>query len=90
MGLAPGESRLGDEVGIVHGCGVSFIIRPVESRKIDGENSKRKIYVLVGECYVHGYMGGEATRDDKANKLQPLIDSCMPFPRSFRITHISR
>ena len=66
MGLAPGETRLEDQVCIIHGCRVPFIIRPIELRKIDGEKIKRKIYVLVGECYVYGYMDGEATRDDKA------------------------
>ena len=66
MGLAPGISRPGDEVCILFGCPVPFIIRPLEVRKSwtdSGETMEQKHYVLVGECYVYGLMDGEALED---------------------------
>ena len=68
MGLAPSVTRLEDKVCVIHGCRVPFIIRPIEERKTrteDGKKIRQKCYVLVGECYIDGFMDGEALRDDK-------------------------
>ncbi len=51
MGLAPSVSRPGDEVCIILGCPIPFIIRPLEVRKLwtdTGEMIEQKHYVLVG------------------------------------------
>ncbi|KUJ23875.1 HET-domain-containing protein [Mollisia scopiformis] len=50
LGLAPDSVAIDDEVWIIAGSQVPFILRPV------GENR----YKLVGEAYVHGVMHGEA------------------------------
>lgn len=49
MCLAPGETRPGDEICLLLGGHVFYILRPV------GES-----WSFVGECYVHGFMDGEA------------------------------
>ena len=49
IGLAPSRTTAGDLVCVIQGANVPFILRPT------GEN-----YVLVGECYCHGIMHGEA------------------------------
>ena len=49
IGLAPRSTTVGDLVCVLKGANVPFILR----RK--GEN-----YVIVGECYCHGIMDGEA------------------------------
>jgi hypothetical protein len=49
FGLAPFSAEPGDKVCILYGGAVPFLLRP------RGEN-----YLLVGECYVHGIMHGEA------------------------------
>jgi hypothetical protein len=49
FGLVPTASRVGDSVGLFTACHVPFVLRPVESS-----------YQLIGECYVHGIMMGEA------------------------------
>ena len=49
----PGRSEAGDIVAIFYGWKTPFLLRPVE-----------KGYLLVGECYVHGIMNGEAIEKD--------------------------
>ena len=51
MGLFPRGSRPGDEVCIFFGACVPFVIRRCETRDT---------FQLLGECYVHGIMDGEA------------------------------
>lgn len=51
VGLAPAESRVGDEVFVLLGVSVPFILRPEDNH-----------YLVVGEAYVHGLMHGEAIR----------------------------
>ena len=49
MCLAPGETRAGDQISLLLGGHVFYILRPIEES-----------WSLVGECYVHGFMDGEA------------------------------
>ena len=49
MCLAPGETQPGDQICVLLGGHVLYILRPT------GEN-----WSFVGECYVHGLMDGEA------------------------------
>lgn len=50
LGLAPPNALCGDIVTVLLGAPVPIILRPKEGG----------LYELVGECYVHGAMGGEA------------------------------
>lgn len=81
FGLGPRDLRAGDEVHILGGTPVPFILRPYVARTggpagpdedrrtptvLDaiGEDDL-KLYRMVGECYIHGYMHGQvATRND--------------------------
>jgi hypothetical protein len=47
--LGPAALEAGDVVCVLFGCKVPFCLRPMGRR-----------YLLVGECYVHGLMKGEA------------------------------
>ena len=47
----PRESEDGDCISIILGCPTPFVLRPVE-----GQNH----YRIVGSCYVHGLMDGQA------------------------------
>ncbi|MCJ1405295.1 hypothetical protein MMC11_008522 [Xylographa trunciseda] len=51
LGMVPSESRVGDSFCIFSGFPVPFVLRK------QGEH-----YMLIGECYVHGIMDGELTR----------------------------
>jgi hypothetical protein len=61
VGLVPVKAKAGDYVGIILGCDIPFIVR-----EDDGK------YVLVGECYIHGIMDGEAM-DMEKYKIQDII-----------------
>ena len=54
MGLARYDVKAGDEICILHGGQVPFILR-----------QKQKYHQFKGECYVHGIMDGEAMRYPK-------------------------
>ncbi|PVH83556.1 HET-domain-containing protein [Cadophora sp. DSE1049] len=49
IGLGPVPAKKGDLICVLYGCSVPVILRKVD-----------KHYILVGECYVHGLMDGEA------------------------------
>lgn len=50
IGLFPEVSKAGDRVFVLNGCHVPVVLRP------RGDNK----FKFVGECYVHGIMGGVA------------------------------
>jgi len=77
--LAPPGSREGDVVCVIRGLQTPFIVRPV-GQKINTNSASAEVpkerqsrlegeYHLVGECYVHGIMDGEAM----TTELQSLI-----------------
>lgn len=50
IGLFPEHVKTGDGIFILGGCHTPYVLRPRGDKK----------FKLVGECYVHGIMGGEA------------------------------
>lgn len=64
MGVGPSDTRLGDIVAVLPGSGVPFVIR---SREEAGG------WLIVGESYVDGLMGGEAIQSWKQGRLQKEI-----------------
>ncbi|KAN0102572.1 Heterokaryon incompatibility protein (HET) domain containing protein [Hyaloscypha variabilis] len=52
LGLGPQILKAGDVVAVIFGAKVPFILRP------DGDH-----YLLLGDCYVHGIMKGEAVEE---------------------------
>ena len=53
MGLVPRRAQAGDLICVLFGTTTPYLLRPVES----GAGMQ---YQLVGHCYVHGLMDGEA------------------------------
>lgn len=51
MGLVRKDVAVGDEVFVLLGGEVLYVLRP-----------ERDHYLFVGECYLHGLMDGEAMR----------------------------
>lgn len=49
LGLAPMYAESGDKICILFGSQVPFILRQEESH-----------WIIIGECYIHGVMDGEA------------------------------
>lgn len=60
--LGPTAMEAGDVVCVLLGCKVPYCLRPVGSR-----------YLLVGECYFHGLMKGEAMEKLDQNELQQVF-----------------
>lgn len=57
LGVFPGYVGAGDVVCVLEGFHVPFVLRPA-----DGEEGK---FAVLGECYVHGIMNGEAVAEGK-------------------------
>ena len=59
LGLAPAATLPHDKICILAGCNVPLILRP-----------RREHYEIIGECYIHGIMRGEAMQDVEEGKLR--------------------
>ena len=51
IGAAPDEAQKGDMVYVLMGCSVPVVLR---------KTARPDEYEFVGECYLHGFMDGEA------------------------------
>jgi hypothetical protein len=56
IGLCEPKAEAGDEVWVLHGGRVPFLLRPVFQQESNGPAQ----YALVGACYITGVMDGEA------------------------------
>lgn len=55
IGIGPPQTQSGDQVWVLHGGNVPFVMREIAERESD-----RPQLTLVGDAYVHGIMSGEA------------------------------
>jgi hypothetical protein len=60
IAAVPDEAKLGDKVCVLISCSIPVCLR---------EGTSSGAWTLVGECYVHGYMHGEAIRERDSGKL---------------------
>lgn len=60
IGMAPLHARKGDTIAILFGCKVPVVLR----RRDEGHG-----YIVIGETYVYGSMGGEAVAQLKDNTV---------------------
>ena len=58
LGLAPAVTQLGDRISLLKGLKAPVVLRP-----------KGEAWELVGECYIHGIMNGEAFDPDECRAL---------------------
>jgi hypothetical protein len=59
-GIGPGSCQVGDLVVVLYGCSVPVVLRWHEDVSH---------FSLVGECYIHGSMNGEAAVSKECGKL---------------------
>jgi ankyrin repeat protein len=64
LGLAPRSTQPGDQVWLLAGARVPFILRR-------GEDDGSDTYRFIGETYLHGVMHGEAV-EGKENEFKPI------------------
>lgn len=60
MGLCPPESRVGDQIWVLYGGKVPFVLRPTTP---DGLHHVYT-FAFIGDCFLDGFMDGEAFRVD--------------------------
>lgn len=70
FGIGPGALKEGDRVAVLLGSDVPFVIREADPDSLDPtmpvpHDTKFK---LVGECYVHGLMQGQAVRGQEIER----------------------
>jgi hypothetical protein len=60
FGMGPRNMQQGDEIHIVAGGNCPLVLRPVNNPQSPSTNPR---YTLVGDCYLHGIMDGEAANN---------------------------
>jgi hypothetical protein len=82
VGLGPGALRTGDFVAVLLGSDVPFVIREVWKEGDESIEMRREAnrpipmdmkFQLVGECYVHGLMQGQAVKGIEIERNITLI-----------------
>jgi hypothetical protein len=72
LGLEPRNMQIGDEIHIVAGGNCPLVLRKApHKRSIRPANPT---YTLVGDCYLHGVMDGEAAEnfEEQATKIDVI------------------
>ncbi|KAG4413297.1 hypothetical protein IFR04_013557 [Cadophora malorum] len=69
IGLCPSSGKVGDVVAVLLGGSTPFILSAISKgeRRLgegDSEIQGQNAFVLIGDCYVHGWMDGEALRGE--------------------------
>ena len=59
MGIGPSAMNEGDHVCVLIGGPVPFVLRP-EAQKSSRHSKANRLWSMIGDCYVHGIMDGEA------------------------------
>lgn len=59
LGLVPSASKSGDTVAVLFGGYTPFVLREWEEPALGSMDNGRR-WQVVGECYIHGFMDGEA------------------------------
>lgn len=61
LGLCYPNARPGDEVWVLRAGSVPFVLR---------DNTLSQTYGLVGDCYLHGFMDGEAVTCGSSQRVE--------------------
>ncbi|KAF2647182.1 hypothetical protein K491DRAFT_763823 [Lophiostoma macrostomum CBS 122681] len=70
IGLCEPTTKVGDEVWILEGGRVPFILRPL---KVHGQDSSPH-HALIGDCYLHGVMDGEVFEESRHLVQEVVLD----------------
>ncbi|KAK4197932.1 hypothetical protein QBC40DRAFT_267209 [Triangularia verruculosa] len=80
FGLCPKNALEGDEIHIIPGCPAPFILRPLHepgSKKYvkvgDRATDGLPQYLVVGNGYFHGFMGGDHDKKLKEEEYQKIV-----------------
>ena len=68
MGLCHPNTKLGDEIWVLRGVRVPFVLRPIEV----AEEGCASRHSFLGDCFLHGIMDGELGEKEKSME-RPII-----------------
>ena len=78
LGLGPNALQVGDEVYVVNGSNVPFILRKADRSNPDRQPEDESQIIpspmlrLIGDCYVHNIMDEEVCRNGR-NSAIPFV-----------------
>ncbi|KAF2135425.1 uncharacterized protein K452DRAFT_260697 [Aplosporella prunicola CBS 121167] len=73
LGMAPLDAASGDEIHILLGSKWPFLLRPHPIPVFSEEHGANlPTYTVIGECYLHGIMDGEALEGDWETRVQKV------------------
>ena len=72
IGLGPRNMEQGDLVYVFAGGHTPFVVHDARSVESDRTNV-RQCYNLIGDCYLHGIMDGEAMRDGRYDQRDAYL-----------------
>jgi Heterokaryon incompatibility protein (HET) len=61
LGMAPYRVRKGDKICVLLGCNIPLVLR---------QRKDESSYEVIGECYLHGFMNGEALQELDSGKFE--------------------
>lgn len=68
FGVAPRLARKGDAVCVLFGCNVPVVLRP----QLDSCPQDASVFQFIGECYLDGFMNGEALQPEAGKPIKYL------------------
>lgn len=68
IGLGPEFTREGDSIAVFLGGSTPFVLRGNHASGID-----QQTWLLMGDCYVHGWMDGEMMKNEDASTWDDLV-----------------
>lgn len=72
IGWGPPGMKVGDTIAVLHGGDMPFILREF-SEEVILPDPDRVCNLMIGECYVHGLMWGEALENEEMEKRDFLL-----------------
>jgi hypothetical protein len=73
VGLGPPTTKIGHTIAVLYGHvgGLPYILRPVATHEAEDDPSIR-VYQVVGHCYVHGILNGEAVQRHRLEQTEDV------------------
>lgn len=66
--------RVGDDIFVVQGSNVPFVLRDRDKSVIcdDQDTEAASLYSFIGDCYVHGIMDDQVSNQSE-KQLEPIV-----------------
>lgn len=73
--LAPDTTKVGDCVVVLYGACTPYVLRLAEgdASAEDSIGARDRRWHLIGECYVHGFMDGEAVNSERSEEEEDFV-----------------